>query len=284
MDPVAFVHLRRYLAALGWRDGETVLLDEHHAQGDAGAVPRLADAIASSVPAVVVVTGITEARAVMAATAVPVVFLQVVDPVRLGVVASFARPGGNVTGVAASGEMLWGKRIEILRELLPARRTRLAVLSNSANPSHGRNLADIAMHAPRYGFVPDTFPIGRLDGLDTVLASAAGHDAMLVPHDFVLFPNRRGVVAFAAAAQLPAIYENRFSPMVGGMASYGADLRDNYRQGAIYVDRILRGAHPSDLPVVQPTRVELVANVAAVTALGLSIPVSLLARADEVFE
>jgi putative ABC transport system substrate-binding protein len=120
--------------------------------------------------------------------------------------------------------------------------------------------------------------------MPAVLAEAAQDHAMLVPHDFILFPARRRVVAFAAEARLPAVYENRFSPEVGGMASYGADLRENYRQGAQYVDRLLRGARVEDLPVVQPNRVELVINLAAVTALGLSAPPILLARADEVIE
>jgi putative ABC transport system substrate-binding protein len=284
-DPVAFVHLRRYLGALGWHDGQNLVLEEHHGNGDAAAVPRMAAAIVAGRPDAIVVTGVTETRAVTALTAAtPVVFLQVVDPVMLGVVASLARPGGNVTGVAASGQLLWGKRMEILRELLPPERRRLAVLANAGNPSHARNLEDVARQAPAHGFAPEVLPISQPEDLSRVLAAASSYDAMLVPHDFVLFPRRRQVAGFAAAAGLPAIYENRFSPMVGGMASYGADLRDNYRQGAIYVDRILRGARPADLPVVQPERVELVLNARAIAALGLAATPLLLARADEVIE
>jgi putative ABC transport system substrate-binding protein len=236
-------------------------------------------------PDVIVVTGSTEARAAQQATRrIPIVFLQVVDPVALGLVASLARPGGNVTGAAASGQMLWGKRLELLAMLLPEDRRRLAVLTNPTNFAHTRNLADIAEQAPAYGFLPRVLELSRREAMDAVLGEAAREHAVLVPHDFILFPARRQVAAFAAAARLPAVYENRFSPEIGGMASYGADLRENFRQGAQYVDRLLRGARVEDLPVVQPNRVELVINLASVTALGLSAPPMLLARADEVIE
>jgi putative ABC transport system substrate-binding protein len=176
------------------------------------------------------------------------------------------------------------ERLEVLAELLPADRRRLAVLNNPSNPAHARNLTDIAEQAPRLGFTPRVLNLTTPAAMPAVLAEAAQDHAMLVPHDFILFPARRRVVTFAAEARLPAVYENRFSPEVGGMASYGADLRENYRQGAQYVDRLLRGARVEDLPVVQPNRVELVINLAAVTALGLSAPPMLLARADEVIE
>ena len=284
-DPVAFVYLRRYLATLGWRHGETLHIEARNGNGEPGVSPRLAAEILATQPDVIVVTGSTEARAVQQATRrIPIVFLQVVDPVALGLVASLARPGGNVTGAAASGQMLWGKRLEVLAELLPADRRRLAVLNNPSNPAHARNLTDIAEQAPRLGFTPRVLNLTTPAAMPAVLAEAAQDHAMLVPHDFILFPARRRVVAFAAEARLPAVYENRFSPEVGGMASYGADLRENYRQGAQYVDRLLRGARVEDLPVVQPNRVELVINLAAVTALGLSAPPRLLARADEVIE
>jgi putative ABC transport system substrate-binding protein len=284
-EPVAFTHVRRELAALGWRHGETIQIEERHGNGEPGAEPRLAAEIMATQPDVIVVTGTTETRAAQQATRrIPIVFLQVVDPVALGLVASLARPGGNVTGAAASGQMLWGKRLEILAELLPPERRRVAVLNNPANPAHARNLVDIAEQAPRLGFTPRVLNLATPAAMAEVLAEAAQENAMLVPHDVILFPARRRVVAFAAQARLPAVYENRFSTEIGGMASYGADLRDNFRQGAIYVDRLLRGAQPGDLPVVQPNRVELVINVAALTALGLNAPPLLLARADEVIE
>lgn len=284
-DPVAFVHLRRYLAALGWRADETVQIEERHGNGEGGAAPRLAAEILATQPDVIVVTGATEARAAAQATSrIPILFLQVVDPVALGLVASLARPRGNVTGAAASSQLLWGKRLEMLAELLPPERRRLAVLTNPTNPAHARNLTDIVEQAPRLGFSARVLPLARPSDMLALLAEAAREHAMLVPHDFILFPARRRVVAFAAEARLPAIYENRFSPEIGGMASYGADLRENFRQGAVYVDRLLRGARVDDLPVVQPNRVELVINLPAIAALGLTAPPLLLARADEVIE
>lgn len=285
-DPVAFVHVRRYLDALGWRHGETCEIAERHGSGNFAAVPALAAELVAWQPDILVVTGTTEVRAarVAAAGRLPIVFLQVADPVGTGLVASLARPGGELTGAATTAQLLWGKRLEMLRELLPAGRREVALIENRGNPTQSRNRPDVLAQAARLGLGVRVVPLSDNAGMAAALAEAARADAVLVPHDWVLFPRRREVVAWAAAARLPAVYENRFSPMIGGMASYGADLRENYRVGASYVDRILRGARPADLPVVLPTRFELVLNLAAIAELGLTVPPTLLARADEVIE
>lgn len=285
-DPVAFVHVRRYLHALGWRDGATCDIAERHGNGVFAAIPALAAELMAWSPDIIVVTGTTEARAVKAAAAGsrPIVFLQVADPVSTGLVASLARPGGNVTGAATTAELLWGKRLEVPRELLPHGRPEVALFENAANPTQARNRPDVLAHAARLDFEVRVVRLADNDGMAQALAAAGRARAVLVPHDWVLFPRRREVVAWAAAARIPAVYENRFSPMIGGMASYGADLRENYRVGAAYVDRILRGAQAAELPVVLPTRMELVLNLPAMADLGLTVPPLLLARADEVIE
>lgn len=285
-DPVAFIHTRRYLAALGWRDGDTCEIAERHGNGERGAAAALAAELLTLPPDVMVVTGTTEARAAADASRgrVPIVFLQVADPVGTGLVASLARPGGAMTGAATTGQLLWGKRIEMLAELLPPGRRQVALLHNPDNPTQARNGPDVALHAARLGLQARTVEFAGNAGMAAALETASRSDALLVPHDWVLFPRRREVVAFTAARRLPAVYENRFSPMIGGMASYGSDLRENFRLGATYVDRILRGARPADLPVVLPTRIELVLNLSAIVDLGLTVPPTLLARADEVIE
>lgn len=285
-DPVAFVHVRRYLGALGWRHGETCEIAERHGNGSFAAMPALAADLAAWQPDILVVTGTTEVRAALAASSgrLPIVFLQVADPVGTGLVASLARPGGALTGAATTAQLLWGKRLEMLHELLPAGRREVALFENGGNPTQIRNRPDVLAQATRLGLGVRVVPLSDNAGMAAALAEAAGADAVLVPHDWVLFPRRREVVAWAAAARLPAVYENRFSPMIGGMASYGADLRENYRVGASYVDRILRGTPPADLPVVLPTRFELVLNLATIAELGLTVPPTLLARADEVLE
>jgi putative ABC transport system substrate-binding protein len=285
-DPVAFVHVRRYLTALGWRDGETCEVAERHGNGARGMAAALAAELMALPPDVMLVTGTTEARAAADAGGgrVPIVFLQVADPVGAGLVASLARPGGVITGAATTAQLLWGKRLEMLAELLPPGRGEVALLHNPDNPTQARNGPDVAQHAARLGLHARTVEFSGNAGMAAALEAASRSDALLVPHDWVLFPRRREVVAFAAARRVPAVYENRFSPGIGGMASYGADLRDNYRLGATYVDRILRGVRPSDLPVVLPARIELVLNLATIAELGLTVPPTLLARADEVFE
>lgn len=285
-DNIAFNSVARYLVALGWRDGLNCDMALKSSNGDIAALSALAAELMAWQPDLIVVTGLTEVRAAQVASAgrIPIVFLQVPDPVGSRIVASLARPGGNITGAASTAELLWGKRLEVLRELLPTGQREVALFENPGNPTQIRSRPDVLAQAERLGFVIRVVPVLDNAGMTAALAAAGGTEAALVPHDWVLFPRRREVVEWAAAMRIPAVYENRFSPMVGGMASYGADLRENFRLGASYVDRILRGARPADLPVVLPTRFELVLNLTAIGDLGLSVPPTLLARADEVFE
>lgn len=285
-DPVAFVHVRRYLAALDWRHGETCEIAERHGNGSFAALSALAAELVACQPDILVVTGTTEVRAALAAAGGhrPNVFLQVADPVGTGLVASLARPGGELPGAATTAQLLWSKGLETLHELLPEGRREVALIENGGNPTQSRNRPDVLAQVAQLGLGVRVVPLSDNAGMAAALAEAAAVDAVLVPHDWVLFPRRREVVAWSAAARLPAVYENRLSPMIGGMASYGPDLRENYRVGASYVDRILRGTPAADLPVVLPTRFELVLNLAAIAELGLTVTPTLLARADEVIE
>ena len=277
--------LKRNLIDLGWRTGDTLDVDERQAGGDAALLPRLATEIVAQRPDVIACTGGTEAQALQSATReIPIVFFQVVDPVSVGLVESISRPGGNVTGIMQAPQLLSSKRLSILTELLGRRPLRLAYIVNPGNVNGARLWTDAAEAANNIGAEIDRVDVNTPLALEGVFAGLKDRDALLVQYDFLLVSLRSQIADLAARRRLPVMYENQAHVLVGGLASYGADLRENYRQGAVYIDRVLRGAHPRDLPVVQGSRLELVLNVATAKALGLTIPPTLLARADEVIE
>jgi putative ABC transport system substrate-binding protein len=224
--------------------------------------------------------------ALKSATAtISIVFVAVFDPVAVGLVQSLSRPGGNVTGLAsyAPGDFL-AKRIEIFRELIPGA-SKIALLVNPGNPMHRLGLAEVPSTARSMGVA---LPVGEAttaDELDTAFASAAAQhaDAMIVVGDNLTTQEAPRVTALAANYHLPAIYLfHQFAP--GGLTVYGADFADLVRRSGDYVDKILRGTKPADLPVEQPTKYELIINMKTAKALGLTVPPSLLVRADEVIE
>jgi putative ABC transport system substrate-binding protein len=277
--------LKASLRDLGWRAGDTIEFEERWADGDFSRLPRLADELVMLGPDVIVATGSSETSSLHAATRdIPVVFIQVLDPVSLGVVASIARPGGNITGLAQGPQILWGKRLGLLTELLGRPPHRLAWLGNPGNAGSEANWGDAKDAATRSGAELVRIDVSRADQLDKAFMAVKDLDALLVQWDFLFAVERSRIAKLAAQSRVPAIYENRTQVLAGGLMSYGGDLRENYREGAIYVDRILKGARPADLPVIQASRFELVLNKGAAKALGLAIPDSLLARADEVIE
>jgi len=236
-------------------------------------------------PDVIVATGSSETSSLHAATRdIPVVFIQVADPVSLGVVASIARPGGNITGLAQGPQILWSKRLGLLTELLGRLPHRLAWLGNPRNAGSEANWTDAKDATAQAGVDLARIDVSRADELDKAFMAVKDSDALLVQWDFLFAVLRNRIAELAAQTRVPAIYENRTQVLAGGLMSYGGDLRENYRQGAVYVDRILKGARPADLPVIQASRFELVLNKGAAKALGLAIPDSLIARADEVIE
>jgi putative ABC transport system substrate-binding protein len=213
------------------------------------------------------------------------VFVAVYDPVALGLVQSLSRPGGNITGLATAAGVAVDKRIEILRELVPGA-SKIAILANPGNPIHRLVLAEeVPSTARKLGVALPIVEATTAEELDTAFASAAAQraDAMIVFGDSLTVRQGPRVVALAAKHHLPAIYLFRQFAN-GGLVVYGPDIADLYRRAGGYVDKILKGTKPADLPVEQPTKFELVINMKTAKALGLTVPPSLLVRADEVIE
>jgi len=278
--------LKASLRDLGWRGNETIDIDERWADGDVSRLARLASELVQLRPDVIATTGGSETKALQAATQdIPIVFHMVADPIAIGLVVSISRPGGNTTGFAQGPQILWSKRLGLLTEMLGRQPRHLAWLGNPGNSGSVSNWADAKDAAARVGADLARIDVSRAEELEGAFKGVKGLDGLLVQRDFLLFSVLGSQIAqLAVQERVPAIYENRAQVLAGGLMSYGGDLRENFRQGAAYVDRILKGARPGDLPVVQASRFELVLNKGAAKALGLAIPDSLLARADEVIE
>jgi putative tryptophan/tyrosine transport system substrate-binding protein len=276
--------LRAALSGLGWKPGETLEIEER--EGDASNLPRLAAEIVALRPDVIACTGGTEAKALQGATReIPVVFTGVtVDPVSAGLVESISRPGGNLTGFLQTPQLLSGKRLQILAELLGRHPQRVAYVLNPDNVNAAGLDADAAQAAGQIGADLRRRLVGDPLELERAFDGMHYFHAVMVQHDFLFVVLRKELADLARRRRIPVMYENRSHVEAGGLISYGADLREGYRQGAVYVDRILKGAHPRDLPVLEASRSELVLNVTTARALGLTIPPTLLARADEVIE
>jgi putative ABC transport system substrate-binding protein len=271
------------LRSYGWIDGRNLIIEYRFSQPPDRLPASVADLIALS-PDVLIVPGPRAAVALKSATAtIPIVFVGVGDPVGIGLVQSLSRPGGNITGLATLvPEDFLGKRIEILRELVPGA-SKIAILVNPGNPIHRRSLAEeIPRTARNLGVALPTVEATKAEELDVAFASAAAQhaDAIVDLGDPLTFVEAPRVIALAAKYHLPANYLFR----QGGLSVYGPDIADLFRRAGGYVDKILKGAKPSDLPVEQPTKFELVINMKTAKALGLTVPPSLLVRADEVIE
>ena len=226
------------------------------------------------------------ALAVKAATkTVPFVFISGVDPVKLGLVVSFARPGGNATGINNLITAVEAKRLGLLHELLPTA-SRIAVIVNPNSPEVDSQLSDVQTAARAIGRELQILRVGSEGEFDTAFATLAqaAVQALLVAGDPFFNSHRERLVALAARHKIPAIYEGRNYAVAGGLMSYGPSLPDLYRQVGVYTGQILKGIKPADLPVIQPTALELVINMKAAKTLGLEIPPTLLARADELIE
>jgi putative ABC transport system substrate-binding protein len=275
------------LRDLGWVEGKNLVTDRRSAEGHAERLPALAAELVALKPDVLVGTGPQVALALKSATATtPIVFVAVFDPVALGLVQSLSRPGGNVTGLATYAPGDWiAKRIEIVRELNPGA-SKVALLVNPGNAMHRLTLAnDVPSTARSMGVALPVVEATTAEEIDTAFASAVAQhaDAMIVFGDNLTVQEAPRVTALAANYHLPAIYLFRqFAP--GGLIVYGADYADLLRRAGGYVDKILRGTKPADLPVEQPTKFELIINMKTAKALGLTVPPSLLVRADEVIE
>jgi putative ABC transport system substrate-binding protein len=262
-------------------------VEQRWARGNLTQVPTLADELIRHNPAVVVTVGGTSiAKAVKATgTAIPIVFALGSDPVEDGLVASMNRPGGNVTGVTFLNNSLSVKRLELVRELVPGA-TFIAVLLNPKNARAVLDSKDIQAAADALGQKIQLLHAGTADELDASFSELASRkaDALLVTSDAFFNSRREQFAVLAARNNIPAIYGQREFVAAGGLASYGSDVADGHRLAGTYTGRILKGAKPADLPVMQPTTFNFIINLRTAKALGLTVPPTLLARADEVIE
>lgn len=272
------------LRDLGYVDGRNVALEYRHAKGRPELVPELGPQVAALKPNVIVVLGGDMVPSVRDATStIPVVMLTSQDPVEAGMIASFGRPGGNLTGVAFVSSETAGKRLQFLKDAVPSLR-RVAVLWNPDHPDGEYRSAEAA--ARQLGIHIQSLEVRRLADFDGALEAAtrARAEALMVVSSRFMNLNRARILEFADKKQLPLVTGWGPWARAGGLMSYGPDLDILVKRAATHVDKILKGAKPADLPVEQPTKFELVINLRTAKALGLTIPQSLLARADQIIE
>jgi putative tryptophan/tyrosine transport system substrate-binding protein len=278
---------RQGLKENGYAEGENVAIEYRWAEGQFDRLPVLAAELVSRRVAVIAAIGnAATAATTTATTTVPIVFLATEDPVKLGLVASLARPGGNATGINFYSGELTAKRLELLRELVPAA-TRVAVLVNPANTTTTETtLRDVAAPARAMGLQIQVLNASTSREINAAFETFVRErpDALFVGLDPFLNSRRVQLVNLASRHALPATFSNRDNAEIGGLMSYGANIADAYRQVGVYTGRILKGAKPADLPVVQASKFELVINAETARMLGLTVPPSLLAIADEVIE
>jgi putative ABC transport system substrate-binding protein len=273
------------LRELGWFEGRNVVIEYRWAEGRIERSAEIAAEIVRLKVDVIVTAGTTTVVAAKQATSIiPIVFAAAGDPVGTGLVESLSRPGGNVTGLSNQATDLAGKQVELLREVVPNLR-RLAILANAGAPNALLEITEVQAAARGLGIEVMTFEIRRAEDIASAFEALAGRaDALYVVIDPLINTNRIRINALALSARLPTIHGFREYVEAGGLMSYGPSFSDLYRRAGDYVDRILRGAKPADLPVEQPTKFELIINLKTAKALGLNLPSSFLLRADEVIE
>jgi putative tryptophan/tyrosine transport system substrate-binding protein len=280
------VALRQGLAQLGWIDGGNVRIDFRWGQGDAALARKYAAELAALAPDVVLAAGGAHLGPMLEVTrTVPIVFTIVPDPVGSGYVKSLARPGGNATGFMQFEYSLSAKWLELLKEIAPGV-TRAAVLWDPGLPAGVGQFAVIQSVAPSLGLELTPVSVRDVGELERDVAAfaRAGNGGMIVTASGLAARHRVRTNALAAQHKLPAVHVDRAHVVLGGLMSYGADFVDQHRRAASYIDRILKGEKPADLPVQAPTKYQLVINLKTAKALGLTVPATLLARADEVIE
>jgi len=272
------------LGELGWVEGRTVAIEIRWSDGSRARFAEITAEFVQRKVDVIVTAGQAVATIKEATSTIPVVFAIATDPVAGGVVASLARPGGNVTGLSAQQSDLASKRLGLLREALPGLR-RLAVLANVDNPESVLELREVEAAATKFGMEVAKLEIRRAEDIAPVFEALKGQaEALYVAVDGLVSANRARILTFALAARLPAIVNIREHLLAGALLSYGPNFPDLFRRTAEIVDKILRGAKPADIPVEQPTKFDLLVNLTTAKALGLTMPPSLVLRADEVVE
>ena len=274
------------LQELGWTEGRNVRIEYRYAAGDASNIHKYAAELIALKPDVILVSGGSVVGPLLQLThTVPVVFTQTPDPVGAGFVDSLERPGGNATGFTNSEYAENGKLVELLKEIAP-HVTRAAVLRDPASPQGTGQWGAIQAAAPAARIEVSPINVRAADEIERAVAAFArsSNGGLIVPGSALAIVHRKLIIALAARHKLPAVYPIRFFATDGGLISYGADGTEPHRRAAAYVDRILKGEKPGDLPVQTPTKYQLVINLKTAKALGLTVPPSLLARADEVIE
>jgi putative ABC transport system substrate-binding protein len=278
----AFVQRLRELA---WIDGRNLAIEYRWAEGRNERYAEIAaEFVRLKVDVIVTVTTPATLAAKQATATIPIVFAAASDPIGTGLVASLARPGGNVTGQGNQVSDTSGKKLELLREVVPGLR-RLAIMANVANPAAVLDMNEAQATAHALGLAVTISEIRRAEDIVHAFEALKDRaDALYLCPDQVMNTNRTRINILAVGARLPTMYALREYVEAGGLMSYGPNTLDQFRRAAGYVDKILRGAKPSDIPVEQPTRFDLVINLTTAKALGLAVPPTLLARADEVIE
>jgi putative ABC transport system substrate-binding protein len=285
-SPVRVAAFAQGLQELGWTVGRNLRIDYRWAVGDAERTPPFASELVALAPDVLLASSSSPVAALQQATrTVPIVFVGVIDPVGAGFVDSLSRPGGNATGFAQFEYSLSAKWLELLKEIAPGV-TRAAVIRDPAVAAGSGQLGSLQLAAPSFGL--ELTPVGVRDAAEVergITAFARSpNGGLIVTGSALTLIHRELIAAQAARHKLPAVYPFRFFVTGGGLVSYGPDTVDQFRRAAGYVDRILKGARPTDLPVQAPTKYELLINLKTAKALGLTVPPTLLARADEVIE
>jgi len=272
------------LGELGWIEGKTVAIEYRWSQGRSERYAEIAAEFVSRKVDVIVTVGSAVPIVRQATVVVPIVFAVGIDPVGSGLVASLAQPGGNVTGLSIQANELAGKRLEFARELVPQLH-RLAIMFNVGNAQPVLEMGETQAAARMLGFEVAPLVIQRAEDIAPAFQGLKTRaDALYVAVDQLMVANRSSILASALDARMPTIFSTRDFVKAGALMSYGPSYTERFGRAADYVDKILRGANPADLPVEQPTKFELVINVTTAKALGLDVPPPLLARADEVIE
>jgi len=277
---------RQGLRDLGWTEGANARLEYRYADGRSERLPALAAELVALKPDILVVSMTPDAHAALEATkTIPIVMASPGDPVATGLIASLARPGGNVTGLTQISTDLAAKRLQLLKEIAPGI-SRVAVLWNPPDRISALTWREIQGPAQQLGLTLQSLEVSDADRLDAVFVEAiAAHNHALIALPTPLFVvNAKRIADFALVNRLPSVFHLPEFVQAGGLLSYGPDRADLFRRAAAYVDKILKGAKPGDLPVEQPTKFQLVVNIKTARALGLAIPSTFLARADEVIE
>jgi putative ABC transport system substrate-binding protein len=283
--PKAFLEaLQQGLRERGYVEGRNLIWEFRSTDGSLEQLPRFAEELVRLKVDVILARASSGAMAAKrATTSIPIVFFAVYGPVEIGLVPNLGHPGGNITGVAVNASDMAGKRVQLFKELVPTLK-RVAILSHPAHPTNGMQVQGAEDAARTLGIQVEVVPIRGAEDLAPAIKALRGIDGVLHPDTPLFVTHRARLVAAVAASRLPAIYPARVFVEAGGLMSYGSNLPDVWGRAAGYVDKILKGAKPGDLPVEQPTTFELVINNRTAKAMGVTIPPSLVLRADQIVE